>query len=201
MNDFNRVAWIYDTLAQVVFGGQLDTMRKTSLKNVLPSSRVLIVGGGTGACLEAIPASCSVDFVEKSPAMITRATHRERNCAVNFICEDFLNWQAEGNYDAIVTPFFLDAFAPNSLERVLAKIASLIGDDGLLCVTDFRHTRRLRHRFLLWVMHAFFRLIARLESGKLLDLHSAVLEKGWQSVDYDLSKSEFAYSATYSRVT
>ncbi len=200
MNDFNRVAGIYDTLAQIVFGSQLDTMRGLSLKHVSPSSRVLIVGGGTGACLEAIPASCSVDFVEKSSAMVTRAARRERSSIVNFICEDFLNWQAEANYDAIVTPFFLDAFAPNSLERVLVKIANLTGDDGLLCVTDFRDSGKLRHRSLLWGMHTFFRITAQLESGKLLDLHSAVVEKGWKSVDYHLSKSEFAYSATYRKM-
>ena len=172
-------------------------MRCTHLHLVRPSSRVLILGGGTGACLESLPAGCEVDFVDRSSKMIAKARRRRSDADVSFISADFLSWQVDHTYDFVLAPFFLDAFAKSRLKEVANKIRTLMQGNGSLIVTDFRPSDRVYHRFLLWAMHRFFRLAASLESVRLLDLHAFALSQGFQVRDFRATSNDFIYSAVY----
>ena len=72
-------------------------------------------------------------------------------------------------YDCIITNFFLDVFSENHLFEVMSFLRNRLSSDGVWLCSDFRSTGRLGHKFLLWLMHGFFRMFTALESRNLLD--------------------------------
>jgi hypothetical protein len=93
---------------------------------------------------------------------------------VTWVRADFREWSApaEIRYDAVITQFFLDCFAPAELERVIARIAALLRPGACLLLTDFQAParpawRRIRAQVILWMMHLAFRVLTRLDSRRL----------------------------------
>ena len=73
---YNRVAFLYDRLAQLVFGNRLELAKKAHLDLLGTDYKVLVVGGGTGSLLKYIEEAsikCYVDFIEVSSQMMRRA--------------------------------------------------------------------------------------------------------------------------------
>lgn len=197
MSDFDSIAGIYDVLVRLVFGRTLTRMRVAHFRSILPGSKVLIVGGGTGACLEALPDVATIHYVEKSRRMLSKAKLRKSKVPVHFICEDFVEWEVPQSFDTILTPFFLDVFDAERLELVIQKLKEGLKDGGRLIVTDFKDTRKWPHQLLLWVMHRFFKFSVKLESSRLQDLHCILESEGFIAVDRKWSPKGFIFSGVY----
>ncbi|WP_141765680.1 class I SAM-dependent methyltransferase, partial [Hymenobacter coccineus] len=80
--NFDRIAWCYDALAGLVFGGSLRAAQRAALDG-LPAGapRVLILGGGTGWVLGEVlrrRPGATVLYLEASGPMLARATARLR---------------------------------------------------------------------------------------------------------------------------
>lgn len=180
-NNFNTIAPVYDFLAKMVFGRSLERAQAAFLSELetkvkakaKAKAKVLIVGGGTGRILELLPEGLDlqIDYVEMSKGMLERAKGRvSKGNHVQLICEDVR--KVNGQYDFVITNFFLDCFEGDKLDGVMVHICALLKEDGHWLVTDFALPTNARQRILLWTMHTFFQLVARLESKKLQDIKS-----------------------------
>ena len=172
LNDFNYIAPIYDLLARLVFGSKLKEATNYFLQDVPRDKKVLVLGGGTGNILHHLT-NTDIVFLDQSKKMLAAASEKRTN-GVTFIEADFLSWDSETSYDVIICPFFLDVFSVQHLELVIAKISALLRPEGQLIVTDFQDTGKRKHKFLLVLMHRFFRVTARLESKQIQPLRSII---------------------------
>jgi ubiquinone/menaquinone biosynthesis C-methylase UbiE len=195
MNDFDRIAPIYDSFKRVMFGDQLDRIVEGAVECIPSSSSVLIIGGGTGEILNYLPENCEVDYIEKSGKMIQRAKTQKRE-GVNFIHQDFLCVKTEKQYSFVICPFFLDLFNQNNLEKTIEQIMILLKPDGKLIVIDFEGENRWHH-LLITLMYLFFRVTTNIETGQLLNINAVILSKGLRMIHEEARIKGLIYSRTY----
>ncbi len=207
---FDRVAPFYRGLERLVFGDQLQQARVAFLGELEPPRRVLIVGEGDGRFLvefvRRYPAA-QIDCVDASARMIALARSRlgERQ-AVNFIQADLRNLSlAAGRYDLVVTHFFLDCFAEEALATVVAKLADSAASEAQWLIADFcrppRGWRRLWARWLIAVMYGFFRLVAGIEGGRLIEYGHLLRARGFSCTMSVLSPNELVRSERWRRIS
>ncbi len=198
MSNFDRIAWIYDLIKHVVFGNTLETAEMGFVNEIKDEDHILIVGGGTGNVLNAIPSTCAIDYVELSEKMLDKARKRRSDLPISFYNTDYLSFEPPTKYDVIICSFFLDVFNEDNLRLVLKKLGKeLKSDSGTLLVTDFN--KQHNKPFLSWLMHLFFRVFTNLESSKLKDIPEVVESCGFQLKDTKLFKGGYIFSKKYSR--
>ncbi len=201
-NDFDRIAPIYDQLAKLVFGVQLDVAQQAFLNEINPKDRVLIVGGGRGKILEWLPRDfgLQIDYVELSKKMLQQANARSSaGNDVTFKHQDIHGVQ--GHYDIIITNFFLDCFSDFTLENVLLHLKNQLNHNGKFLVTDFYPKESAQNRFLLSAMHRFFRMTVGLEAQGLTDIHEKVKGANLSPIKMEFFNSGTVFSAVYQRTT
>lgn len=194
VNQFDRVAGIYDSLARLVFGSTILASQVEFQNEIKASDRVLILGGGTGKLLEHLLECESIDFVEKSSKMIAKANDCKSIQPINFIECDFLAFESNQAYDVIICPFFLDCFDLKLLEIVLAKIKSFLAPNGKLMVADFDIHKT--NRWLSKAMHLFFRFTVLLGTEKLLPIRDVITSNGFRE-DSIITHKKGIFSAIY----
>lgn len=190
----NLVRW-YAWLERLAFGNLLTQVRNDVLTDLLEQlqtgQRVLILGEGDGRFLHQFSrqcrVACQVDCVDKSKAMLARAHLRlaeNTPLDVTFIHADVTcGIPSEGQYDAVVSLFFLDNFNANTLEHLTDDITCHLHPGGCWYLADFRvGTKRLNHQLWLWVMYRFFRLTTDIEARALVD------PTGWLEARLSLQK-------------
>jgi ubiquinone/menaquinone biosynthesis C-methylase UbiE len=181
-NNFNNIAWIYDLLARIVFGATWRKVQTSFIKPIKPYTHILILGGGTGACLECLEPHHQVTFLDLSDKMIERAKQRNTLAKVNFIKDDFLKWENDIHFDAVVCPFFLDSFSNPEVETVIRKIKTMLAPHSELIVVDFQQGTWSQNA-VMKLMHLFFKMSANLKSSHLLDLNRLVKTEGFIEQD------------------
>uniref|UniRef100_UPI00404AB701 class I SAM-dependent methyltransferase n=1 Tax=Fulvivirga sp. TaxID=1931237 RepID=UPI00404AB701 len=179
MNDFNSLAWIYDFLARLVFGSKWNKVQTSFVPPIQTKTKILVLGGGTGAFLEYLEPYHHVTYLDLSEKMIEKAKQRKTVAQVDFANADFLNWETTKKFDAVVCPFFLDSFGQLEVEIIVEKIKNLLLDDGVLIVLDFQKGTWIQN-VVMNVMHLFFKVFANLKSTRLLDLHALVLRASFE---------------------
>ena len=172
MVNFNRLAFIYDSLKWLVFQGTIDKATRFYLGTIPENARVLILGGGTGALLQQLKPSHLIDYVELSTQMIKKAKNRPFQAKVNFYQEDLLRFSTEASYDYVITPFILDCFSEEQLYSILQKYQAFIKPRGYWIQTDF-YAQNKGQNFLVKCMYFFFRLTAGLKQAQLPDFNKA----------------------------
>ncbi|MGB3467649.1 MAG: methyltransferase domain-containing protein [Cyclobacteriaceae bacterium] len=181
MNNFNFIAPFYDLLKRAVYGDSLLKAELSHLTYIQPGSHVLVLGGGTGKLLEALPARCYIDYVERSSKMIRLAKKRKYAGNINFIHADYLEFQTKQQYDWIITSFFLDVFIEKNLRIVCSKLLSQLDAGGRLLATDFHPAEGHRGKVMLQLMHIFFKLVSGLESNRLKNIQEFLREAGFRA--------------------
>lgn len=186
--NFDRIAWCYDALAALVFGGSLRQAQRAALAGLPPSApRVLILGGGTGWVLGAVlrrRPRATVLYLEASGPMLARAAAYLRRTApaaagqVEFRLGTEAALGPSERFDALVTFFVLDCFAPAALGPALARLAAARHPAAPWLLADFRPPRRGWQRALLGTMYWFFGAVAALPARQLPDLHGALAGLG-----------------------
>lgn len=181
--NYDKVALIYDGLARIVFGLSLEKAKKQHLNNIKDGDKVLIIGGGTGSILKYLgDYKVQVDFVDSSFKMMEKAKRRARNkMSIHFHCLDIFQF-AGRNYDVIICNFFLDQFSVNRADAVVGLIHQKLKSSGLVLVSDFLNSQRLRHRFLIKTMYLFFRITTNLKKVILTDFKILFLRHGFISL-------------------
>lgn len=199
-NNYDRVAALYDRLSRLVFQRAQVDAQVSLLKYIPAGSHILIVGGGTGWILEALPPQgLSVTYVEISANMI--ALSKKRNLQQNNI--EFIHLPIESfvptqNYDVVITPFLFDNFAPERAKPVFQQLHSLLQKDGLWLFTDF-DKKRWWHQLLLKTMYTFFRLVAHVEAKSLYDMSTCFQEAQYEQVHQARYYLGFIQSVAYKK--
>ncbi len=183
--NFDKVAGVYDLLTYVVFWGRIQKAQGCFLNEIEENQRILIAGGGTGNIikqLSKLDIALHVTYIEPSGKMITKAKKRVRGkLEVQFVQNFLENVRlARENYDAIVTPFFLDVFDAAQLDLIINQLIVAKTKKGIWLLSDFHHSmyRSTWKRRLLSTMLLFFRYTALLPATKLLNFDEIFHQKG-----------------------
>ncbi len=186
--NFDRVAWCYDALAGLVFGGSLRQAQRAALAG-LPAGapHVLILGGGTGWVLAEVlrrRPRAAVLYLEASGPMLARAVAHLRRTAPGAAGQVEFRQGTEAalgpgeRFDALVTFFVLDCFPPAALGPALARLAAARRPAAPWLLADFRRPRRGWQRALLGAMYRFFGAVAAVRARQMPDLHAALAGLG-----------------------
>ena len=161
---FDLVAPYYDRLARLAFGRSLIRAQQWGVDQVRSGSRVLVLGGGTGATLPDMLARkpAHILYVEASEAMLAKARQRTPPTApITFIVGTESAIAGNEQVDAILLPFVLDLYPADMLQvHMLPTLLKHLRTDGQLIVTDFDQPRAYWQHAYMWLMLRFFRLTA-----------------------------------------
>lgn len=181
--NYDLVASVYDSLAKIFIGTALRESQKYFLKKMPANAVVLIAGGGTGWILEEItklhPQGLRIHYVDSSIKMIDKAKKRYTgNNEVNFFQQSILDFANDTQYDVILTPFFLDNFSQETLQKVFAFLDQKLKPEALWMHTDFQEQKRKFHwqKILLFMMYSFFRIACNIEAKRLPDVVTSFKE-------------------------
>lgn len=164
----------------VLAGNKLQRCRTAFLDRAAHSQSVLILGEGNGRFLLECRRrfkQARITCVDSSRRMLDLARarlehHRFDGRHIEFVHADALEWRPPGGaYDAVVTHFFLDCFAPRQLEQLVAALAFAGRPKAVWLLADFclpvSGPARVRAQLIHRLMYGFFRATCRL-SARLL---------------------------------
>jgi SAM-dependent methyltransferase len=190
--NFDRLARGYAALEYFAFGHALERARFHYLDTLRDRRAILVLGEGDGRCvarLLALAPKTKIRCVDASGAMIAVARHRI-NGSVDADRVEFVQADARtldlpaGHFDAIVTLFFLDCFAPAEAGALMEKLTAAAAPDALWLFSDFAVPpcgfRRWRARAWLALLYFFFRQTTRLAAHTLPDTDAIFRQNGWQ---------------------
>ena len=174
----DRIARWYRFLEHLVFGRALERRRFEYLDQVAGLRRVLMLGDGDGRFTAEFVKrnpSAEVDSVELSPGMLAlarkRVEHELSAARVRFFPADARTIELPGQYDLIVTHFFLDCFTESELQGLVARISKLCSPGGRWLISEFSlpstGLRRVAAGALIQVMYRLFRMATGLKVNRL----------------------------------
>ena len=175
--NFDRLAPYYRAMEWISAGTTLQHARTCHFDRLGSARHILILGEGIGRSLERLVTHApraEIVVVEASAAMIDVARHR---LARQGIPISRIDWQhadirawtaAEGRrFDAVITPFVLDCFAPADVEAIVVRVAGMLATPARWLHADFHLPahgwRRRRARLIHALMYRTFRVLVRLE--------------------------------------
>jgi ubiquinone/menaquinone biosynthesis C-methylase UbiE len=179
---FDTLAPHYTWMEAVLAGGRLQRARLAWLEALAGCREILIGGVGHGHFLK----QCALRFpqaritsIDASAGMLMRARRHARQAGaamdrLSFVQARLPEWvPGVARFDAIVTHFFLDCFAPDELPEVVGCLARAATPHARWLVSDFALPRRgmARHRAraVHALMYAFFRPITRIRARRVTE--------------------------------
>ncbi len=213
---FDVVAPVYDKLGYLAFGGTIQRAQQYFLNTILPQSKVLIIGGGSGSILvdlleKAVPAH--ITYVEASTVMIKRARQKVADyCLANpnrpvptitFVQGTERGVNSTAIYQVVITNFVLDMYQGSSLDSMIQRIDSLLSADAVWMFTDFRYSssplKRLWQKPLAQFMYTFFHFTANISLQALPDYDAHFQKVGWKERQQKSFFGDFISSKIYTR--
>lgn len=208
MNSFDAIAPYYDQLAKLVFGRSLQASQSVHIPLIPAHSKILIIGGGTGrSAWEILQVTPGVEivFVEKSEQMLNIA-RRRFECVdqpkITFINLPYEEYDSPLRFDVVVAQCYFDLFAADSLQSNINRAKLCLNRGGLMVVSDFQKIKaksaRVWQEPFIWFMLKFFRMAARLESKRLIDINAAIKSTGFAVVEERFFFGQLIFSRVYS---
>lgn len=197
---FDAVAGYYDRLARIVFGKSILLSQTYFLGTISPTSRVLVVGGGTGWWLKEFlhqKPGCRILYIDVSSEMLSRAMKSvgdDKRITFRLGTEDSIKETNE--FDAVLTFFFLDLFSHEELRGVITKIKVALKPNAYWLVSDFINTTWW-HAYLLSIMYSFFRISTGLRNKSLPDWPGLLLESNFRLQEHKMFFGRFIKSGLY----
>jgi len=183
------IARWYRFMEYGAFGRALERRRFAFLTESATAKRVLMLGEGDGRFLKAFLQSnqdATVDYVDASEKMLSLAKHRagDDGHRVAFHHANALAWSPpRGDYDLIVTHFFLDCFNEVELAELVPRIAAH-GSAATWIVSDFHQPKAgfaaLHAASWLRLLYLFFRFTTGLRTKSLADYRTALHNSGFR---------------------
>jgi ubiquinone/menaquinone biosynthesis C-methylase UbiE len=200
MNNFDRIAPIYDKLASIVFGKAMRRAQTKFLNEIRHHSRVLILGGGTGWLLAELLSTrpdCQVIYIEASEKMIDMARKRiDKSHNVSFIHGTEKEIPAASSFEVVITHFYLDLFEQRSCLEVCTLIRRYCHPGSLWIASDFVNNVWWQS-ILLRSMYTFFGLTTRLHTKSLPEWRTCIQEAGFSEIGVGYYSGDFICSALY----
>ena len=190
---FDRLAPFYTGMEFVLAGTRLQRCRTAWIDALARCENILIAGVGHGHFLAAhtrrFPGA-RITCVDASAGMLDQARRRAQRAGAQMRTLDFIHaglpeWTPPPHrFDAIVTHFFLDCFAPGELGRVVGALAAGAKQNAAWLVSDFavpsegfaRHRARAVHA----LMYAFFRRLTHISARAVTPPDSLLQAEGFQ---------------------
>ncbi len=177
--NFDPVARWYRHLEWAGFGGALWRRRVEFLPALQGARRVLMAGEGDGRFLQAFLAEnpeAEVTYVDGSAGMLALARERARGTErVRFLQRDLGAGEAvAGEFDAIVTHFFLDCFSDEAVAGVIRRL----GRAPVWVVSEFQ-TPHWVWRGVVLGLYAFFGVATGLRVSRLPEYAAALVAAGY----------------------
>jgi SAM-dependent methyltransferase len=188
------IARWYRPLEYLVFGRALERRRFAFLEEAAKARRVLMLGEGDGRFIaEFVKRNplALVDCVELSHCMLALAQRRLRKLGadcprVRFWPGDARTVELNGEYDLIVTHFFLDCFTVAELEGLVARISARCRPGARWLASEFclpeTGLRRAAAWALIRIMYLFFRITTGLKVKRLPDYAPVLAANGFRIV-------------------
>jgi len=190
---FDVLAPHYRWMEWVSAGDLLQRCRTAHLARVPTAQSILILGEGNGRflleCRRQFPRA-AITVVDASARMLELARKRlarqgVKTEGIEFIRADAHTWMPPaGNFDLIVTHFFLDCFRPDQLEELVSKLARAAAPNAHWLLADFQAApagwRRQRSRAILWLMYRFFIAMTRLPARSLTPPDNLLEKNGFR---------------------
>jgi hypothetical protein len=189
----DALAPYYQTLEYLSFGRRLERSRCNFLREAASARRAIICGGGDGRFLARLlrgNAHVTVDFVDASAKMLEMAERRVAAMGaaffgrVQFFQRDLRAGCAlSGNYDLIVTNFFLDCFTDEELAGIVSSLAKRAVPRAYWVLSEFQLAETQLGR--LWTLgvirglYAGFRVTTGLRVTRLPDYTAALTRAGF----------------------
>jgi SAM-dependent methyltransferase len=173
---FDRLAPHYRWMEWLLAGRKLQRCRTTFLDTLPRARHALLLGEGNGRFLQEFlrkQPGAQVTCVDASPQMLKAARRSAReNARVTFVCCDVNEWEpSHGEFDLVVSNFFLDCFRPEQIEFIAERISAALTDDARWLIADFCEPRggwrKWRARAILQAMYCFFRWTTALPAKRL----------------------------------
>lgn len=138
---YDHVAWCYETLARLGSLGAIPRLKRAQLETLVPGSRLLYVGAGSGEDVVAAAArGFEVTALDHSPRMLARLEARLERAGLKatLIEADLATFEGEARHDVVFANFFLNVFAPQQAQQMLACCRTQLRPSGQLLIGDFR---------------------------------------------------------------
>ena len=201
--NYNNSAWFYDGLSRLVFGRALIDAQVYLLQYIPLNSHILIAGGGTGWILEEIgkvhPSDLTITYVEVSAKMMEKSkkrfTGKNRVIYINSAIE---NVTMDTSYDVIITPFLLDNFTTETLQKVFDHLHTLLKPNGLWLNTDFQLSGIWWQKVFINAMLLFFKSLCRIEASQLPDIEKQFKQNNYKVIAIKTFFNGFVISKVYS---
>jgi ubiquinone/menaquinone biosynthesis C-methylase UbiE len=206
---FDTLAPIYRLLESIFAGRKMQRCRVLFLDRIPEPKNILMAGEGPGRFL--IPCrirfpKAQITLVDGSAGMIAQARQSLTKAGLEsrdtqFVHADIFDWAPPvGNFDLIVTHFFLDCFHEDQLDALVPKLAQAATPNAHWLIADFQIAAsglmRLRSRVIVAMLYAFFRFTTRLPASKLVDPDPLLERAGFKlkerrKTDWGLIKSDW----------
>ena len=202
--NFDRLAPFYRTMERFTAGGKLQRCRLAFLEEIAVPRNVLLAGEGHGRflpeCVRRFP-DARIVVVDSSQRMLEIARRTVDSPRVEFVRADLLEWQTPlGQFDLIVTNFFLDCFREGELARVVEKLGQFATPAANWLLADFEIApagpARWRSRLIVASLYRFFGIVTGLKANSLVPPDRALQAAGFslhrhESHEWGLLKSEW----------
>jgi ubiquinone/menaquinone biosynthesis C-methylase UbiE len=203
--NYNNSAWFYDRLSCLIYGRALINAQVYLLQYIPASSKILIIGGGTGWILEEItkihPAGLNITYIEVAPAMMSISQKRQTGTnKVTFFNNAVENINLQTDFDIVITPFLFDNFKEQTLQKVFEHIHQSLKSKGLWLNADFQLTGKWWQRLLLRSMFLFFRILCGIEASSLPDIEQQFEKYSYENIAGRTFYGDFIISKIYTKM-
>lgn len=207
LNDYDKIAPYYDTLANMIFGKSIKMCQLEFLNLIPPNSKILIVGGGTGWIIKSVlehTQSSSIIYLEKSKKMIDLAQKlikKDNHHNIDFVNKSLERYEARNSFDVVICNFFFDLFLHQELNNRIEKVKNLLKIDGLLLVSDFQLINKLGYK--IWqkpiskFMHIFFKLTTGISSQELSPIKLEIMNSKFKIIEEKTFFGKMIFSVVF----
>lgn len=201
---FDGLARFYRTMEWVTAGGKLQRCRMAFVGEIPVPRQILMVGEGHGRflpeCVRRFP-EARIVVVDASARMLEIARGKVAAGRVEFMLGDFLELEGGGGeFDLIVTHFFLDCFTAEELREVVAKLGRMASARAEWLLADFEiaagGVARWRSRMIVGMLYGFFGRVTGLRADSLVVPDGEIERAGFTrhrraTYEWGLLKSEW----------
>lgn len=197
---FDRISFLYDKLALLVYGRSIVDAQKYFLTQIPQQAKVLILGGGTGWILTEIgknKITCEIWYIDASEEMIRLSGTKINPNRTYYIRGTEKDIPASVSFDVVITNFYLDLFSDEKLKEVLGTIKHGLSAEVKWIATDFVNTKKWWQSTLLTIMYLFFNVVCAIEARSLPDWDKALHQAGLRRRESKFFYRGFIESTVY----
>lgn len=207
-NNYDTIAWGYDTLSRLVFFRTQVRAQIDQLRFIPANSTILIAGGGTGWILEEIAkihlSGLKITYIELSEKMLGRAEKRHVGAnEVTFIHAAAEDFKSAGHYDVILTAFLFDNFSEKGAEQLFHQLHQLLRQEGVWLFADFYYNQSAGKNwkwYLLKTMYLFFNKISKVEAKELVNTEMYFGQELYVTLTINYYYNSFIKAIVYKKI-